>query len=139
MQLRKTLKIQPTTFSNHSTLCDLNRTYLTFCDPSEHSRKWHTSLPPLRPTSPEISLIIDIFSLSLFAGTPSPDFHSTKIALNTSGTIFPTPPSVPAPPPLPTKLVAPPATHQLQALESIVTELQKQVPVGNLSIPLVLG
>ncbi len=65
------------------------------------------------------------------SGTPSPDFNSTRIGLNTSGTIFPNPPSVlpsqanklvPVPPP------PPPSSHQqLHALEHLVSDLRDQV------------
>ncbi len=66
-------------------------------------------------------------------GTPSPDFNSTRIGgLNTSGTIFPNPPSVlpsqanklvPVPPP------PPPSSHQqLHTLEHLVSDLRDQVP-----------
>ncbi len=64
-------------------------------------------------------------------GTPSPDFNSTRIGLNTSGTIFPNPPSVlpsqanklvPVPPP------PPPSSHQqLHTLEHLVSDLRDQV------------
>ncbi len=72
-----------------------------------------------------------ITDIACVLGTPSPDFNSTRIGLNTSGTIFPNPPSVlpsqanklvPVPPP------PPPSSHQqLHTLEHLVSDLRDQV------------
>ena len=66
--------------------------------------------------------------------SPSPDFHSTKMTLNSSGTIFPNPPSVGFPGPLVGHLgaVSLPADYPAPAcsqpsLETLVVELQQEV------------
>ena len=86
MQLRKNFEIlysvQPATFSNKSTSCDLSRPFLTFCDPLWlQQTSWYLS----RPTSCDRSLPLGTSAALLWPQLSVCDLqwsHRTRVDLN---------------------------------------------------------